>query len=407
MDDFDKYLQDRLKRDKKFAYVHNKLLNMGYAPKDFPSELIYKLGDEFEKQQKLIKNSPETINTSLVVIDELIQTLKDTPTSSFVEFEKENKQAKKVKDNVWEIDGKRLTTSNLLKFLNILPQTKKENKMFTGFKINENWDYGDKDRNYIDLYAWKDDTQDNIEFNEVTAALKEFLQSDFTDYESLINLELVPWEEKRGYFKIIPIFGEVDLVGYTIPAYEVLNKDVEKDYNLSEIEREDVQDAREKLINNIEEINRKLPELQSWGFKKYKTGEKFNTDLINEGWSYKDKHGLEVVDLEYYDLPYEAYYGPMDWETGVGKNYINTIIPSYVYTADKQDIEEFFANFLYEKDPEYTSIEDDEKAYEYISQNFDNLMDKYYDDVLEEFKENAIEDAYNKHSPEDFEYYPD
>ena len=364
--------------------------------------------DELEKEyHRLYDNKAVSIDTSNLNLEKIQNALQNTPTSTFVDFVKEKKKAKKTRKNIWELDGKRFTTSNLLKFLNILPQTKKENKMFTGFKINENWDYGDKDRNYIDLYAWKDDTQDNIEFNEVTAALKEFLQSDFTDYESLINLELVPWEEKRGYFKIIPIFGEVDLVGYTIPAYEVLNKDVEKDYNLSEIERKDVQDAREKLINDIEEINRKLPELQSWGFKKYKTGEKFNTDLINEGWSYKDKHGLEVVDLEYYDLPYEAYYGPMDWETGVGKNYINTIIPSYVYTADKQDIEEFFANFLYEKDPEYTSIEDDEKAYEYISQNFDNLMDKYYDDVLEEFKENAIEDAYNKYSPEDFEYYPD
>lgn len=405
MDDFEKYFQDRLKEDKKLNYIHNSLLDMGYIPGDFPPELIYKLGDEFENNQ--VKTSPETINTSLTFSDTLIQLLKDIPISSFVEFEKENKKAKKVKDNIWEVEGKRFTTPSLLKFLNIVPQTKKENKMFTGFKINENWDYGDKDRNYIDLYAWKDDTQDNIEFNEVTAALKEFIQNDFTDYESLIDLEVVPWEEKEGYFKIVPIFGEVALIGYTIPAYELLNKDIEKDYNLSEIEREDIQAAREKLINNIKEINEKLPELKSWGFKKYKTGEKFNIDLVNEGWSYKDKHGSEVVDLEYYDLPYEAYYGPMDWETGVGKNYVNTTIPSYVYTVDKQNIEEFFANFLYEKDPEYTTIEDDEEEYEYISQNFDNLMDKYYDDVLEEFKGDAIEDAYNNYSPEDFEYYPD
>ena len=700
MDDFEKYFQDRLKKDKKLAYIHNSLLDMGYIPGEFPSELIYKLGDEFENNQ--IENSSETINTSLILPDTLIQLLKDTPISSFVEFEKESKRAKKVKDNEWEVDNiKNVTTDELIKlifnqrwvdlkenldnkdweiihkveehfgtydippkgktfimpdgkFLNmsrcnshsnieqwlidnnlsklrfaylndgsptlsklgcfrcnpvdsycilpaieypphetfnslllwldyvksihpyvdivghdtkykryyfeklssddiidrvtnyyihhelfenevsitrhfnknyirgpvgsellleeIDPKLIKEanekvrnilkehnimeirktltedvlrdriktqierlekndllvydaaagfgfNKLFVRInnlhpeyytiwnenddgevanltkyssienvidwvikdatsytpklyknkyiKIEEEWSHGDSNINYIDTYVWKDDTQDNIEFNEFTAALKEFLQSNFTDYESLIELELVPWEEKRGYFKIIPIFGEVDLVGYTIPAYEILNKDVEKDYNLSEIEKEDIQDAREKLINDIEEINRKLPELQSWGFKKYKTGEKFNTDLINEGWSYKDKHGLEVVDLEYYDLPYEAYYGPMDWETGVGKNYVNTIIPSYVYTADKQDIEEFFANFLYEKDPEYTSIEDDEEGYEYISQNFDSLMDKYYDDVLEEFKEDAIEDAYSKYSPEDFEYYPD
>ena len=48
MDDFNKHLQDRLKRDKKLAYIHNKLLDMEYAPKDSPSKLIYELEDGFD-----------------------------------------------------------------------------------------------------------------------------------------------------------------------------------------------------------------------------------------------------------------------------------------------------------------------------------------------------------------------
>ena len=126
MDDFEEYFQDRLKKDKKLVYIHNNLLSMGYIPGEFPSELIYKLGDEFEKQDKN-KKPLETINTSSMVTDELIQLLKNVPTTSFIKFEKENKKVKKLEDNIWEVDGKKFTTSNLLKFLNINnPQKIKE-----------------------------------------------------------------------------------------------------------------------------------------------------------------------------------------------------------------------------------------------------------------------------------------
>ena len=52
MDDFEEYFQNRLKKDKKLAYIHNTLLDMGYVPGGFPSKLIYRLGDEFDIQEK-------------------------------------------------------------------------------------------------------------------------------------------------------------------------------------------------------------------------------------------------------------------------------------------------------------------------------------------------------------------
>lgn len=50
IDDLEKSIQNSLK-DKKFAYIHNSLLDMGYIPGEFPSELIYKLGNEFNNQK--------------------------------------------------------------------------------------------------------------------------------------------------------------------------------------------------------------------------------------------------------------------------------------------------------------------------------------------------------------------
>ena len=73
----------------------------------------------------------------------------------------------------------------------------------------------------------------------------------------------------------------------------------------------------------------------------------------------------------------------------------------------KQDIEEFFVDFLSGKDSVYDSIEDYDKYYKYIDDNFDDLMDKYYDDVLKHFEKYAEEEAYENTNPEDLEYYPD
>ena len=501
MDDFEEYFQDRLKKDKKLAYIHNNLLSMGYVPGEFPSELIYKLGDEFEKQDKN-KKPLETINTSSMVTDELIQLLKNVPTTSFIEFEKENKKVKKLKNNVWEVDGKEFTTPDLLKFLNINynPQKIKEdidmqnqdeykvkcqledlqpnelliyntadqfgfNKLLvyrnkynpdmfviwnendegdcanlikysslentlywimnsaTSYdpqllknkyiKMEESWDYGYPSTNYIDVYIWKDDSQDSMEFHEFMAGLKDFIRDEFSDY-NLIRLEVSPWAEKKNYYTIVPIFDEVNIgnIG-DIPAYELLDKSFKKDFGFEEFSNIDIYDYKknlQELKDELKDINSNMKKFKTWGFKKVKDADNFSL-VESYGYVYKNKRGEDVVDLEYNDLHVEFDYGPRDWETGTGTEYFDEDI-DYTYTVDKQSIDEFLVDLdeIYNEYPEFAKAidaDDYDKYYGFIDEHFDELLDKYYGKILEHFRDDAEREASENIDPEDYIYQPD
>lgn len=272
-------------------------------------------------------------------------------------------------------------------------------------KMEEEWNYGDSNINYIDTYVWKDNTLDIIEFNEFMAGLKEFIEENLSDYE-YIKLEVAPYEEKEGYYMIIPVFESIDLGDGEFPAYEILSTRFENDYNVPDTDKNMVKTYIKDVLKDIKYINEDLKKLKSWGFKKIKDADDFNHRVFKESYSYIDNKGKEKVDLEYSGIHYETDYGPMDWETGTGKKYISTDI-DYTYTVDKQDVEEFFADFLVGKDSVYDSIEDYDEYYKYIDDNFDDLMDKYYDDVLKHFASDAEEEAYENTDPEDLEYYPD
>lgn len=458
--------------------------------------------DELEREYHRLydKSSPEIIDTSSMVTDTLIQALKDIPNSAILDFEKENKKVKKIKNNLWKVDGKKFNMPGLLKFLNIDNTQKVEedikmdknnkilrdrirsqieklekndllvydvaagfgfNKLYvkinnlhpkyysiwneddegeianlikysdieniidwvirdaTSFtpklyrnkyiKMEEDW-HEDSDKNYIDRYIWIADTSDSIEKNEFLASLKENLEEMSYNYKH-IQLGIEPYSQNFKTFRIIPIFDEIDFGDYTeIPSYELLEHRFKEDYdfeNLSALDKDYVKNYVEELLEDIININKDLKQLESWGLKKVEDADNFRPSyLYNESYSYKDKRGNDKVDLEYNGLHYEADYGLMDWETGTGTKYIDTDI-DYTYTIDKQDIEEFFADFLSGKDPVYDQIEDYDEYYKYIDDNFDDLMDKYYDDVLNYFAKDAEEEARETLNPEDYEYYPD
>lgn len=105
-----------------------------------------------------------------------------------------------------------------------------------------------------------------------------------------------------------------------------------------------------------------------------------------------DKYGTEKIDLEYDDIFIDVDYGPMDWDTGYGKyNYRGYV--DWIYTVDKKEVEEVIADILMDEDEGFAKIEDDDVAYSYVRLNFDELFDKYYDRILDYYRDYAISDA--------------
>lgn len=117
MDDLDKSIQFFLDTDPKFRYIHNKLISLGYELGDFPEDLIYEVAVEYDNQLKC--EGTITVDTGNLSSDELINTLKNIPAQTYVRFSRENKRAKKVGLNEWEVGDKALDLKHLFKRLGI------------------------------------------------------------------------------------------------------------------------------------------------------------------------------------------------------------------------------------------------------------------------------------------------
>lgn len=57
-------------------------------------------------------------------------------------------------------------------------------------------------------------------------------------------------------------------------------------------------------------------------------------------------------------------------------------------------------------DPEVQKIEKDEEVEQYLNKNFDILVDKFYDKLLDAFRDRAEEDAATQIDPEDYQHNP-
>ena len=259
-------------------------------------------------------------------------------------------------------------------------------------------------KKYIDTYVYKDDTYSEIEFHEMMSALKDNL-NELTYDNEYVDLHIAPFDGKKNVYTVEPVFKEVKFIDIgDIPAVDVLDDSFNRDFdydNMSGVDKEIYKDAIEKIIEELYNTNKALKDLKTWGFKKKASADDLSKTIHEDyGYVYKDNSGNEVVDLYYDDLHYETDYGRMDWDTGFGKEYIDTEI-DYTYTVDKQDIEEFFADFLSGKDPVYDQIKDYDEYYKYIDDHFYEILDKYYDKVLDYYREDAEEEAKETLDPEE------
>ena len=462
--------------------------------------------DELEREYHRLydKSSPEVINTSSMVTDILIQTLRDTPNSTILDFEKENKKVKKIKNNLWEVGGKKFNMPGLLKFLNITNTRKikediemdKDNKILrdrirsqieklekndllvynatTGssfnkllvkinnlhpeyyiiwnenyegevanlikysslenvidwiirdaasytpkllknkyIKMEEDWEFDNVDiTKYIDLYVCMEKFDNPIEENEFLAGAKEALDEEINSDLEYVRVTL---GEVNGEVVIVPIFEEVNSIPGLegVSASEFLENSFDKDYlgGMSFHVIDEAYRIRHIILGEISTINADLKKFaDQWGFEK--AVNKRSTPMTEGlGYVYVDRRGNEKVDLEYNDLHIKFNYGPIDWDTGVRTEEFDQDI-DYTYTIDKNDISEFLVNLddLYETDKEFATfidVNDYDGCYSYIDQHFDKLVEKYYNKILEYFREDAERKAIEEINPEDYIPYPD
>lgn len=110
----------------------------------------------------------------------------------------------------------------------------------------------------------------------------------------------------------------------------------------------------------------------------------------------------DTVELYYDDIEVSGYYGPTDWETGYPKKEYNETI-SWEYKVDRDDIFVDLEEFIAEESPELS----DGQLEMIVSENFDELVDKYYQQLLDKYRKYAEEDANEKYEYDEYDHYLD
>ena len=87
--------------------------------------------------------------------------------------------------------------------------------------------------------------------------------------------------------------------------------------------------------------------------------------------------------LEYDQLPYKGEYEP--WDNPDSYKTFETVI-QWNYEVDDEDVKEFLYKNYFQNIPK-------DKAYKYLDKHWDEIINKYYDKILDYFEDEAKEDA--------------
>lgn len=266
-----------------------------------------------------------------------------------------------------------------------------------GYRLKEDWNYNSDISKYIDQYKDENDRDnfsDDLDYHNFYTSIKDEI-SDLNNDLFYFQIDVDKEGKASDYLNIKVYDRELDYPFDGLYASNVLDPVFRHEFELNEEQLADYLELYNKLTEEINYINAGLEEiLTSYGMQRVRKGHKLRAPTeINLVEAF---HVDDRVYLTYPDLKIDVTYGPKDWDTGMGIEEFEGEI-EYDFPVDKQDIEEFLADFLYGRGEEefdkLVDAEDHDGYYSYIDTNFDRLLDKYYDDVLEAFRDKATEHA--------------
>lgn len=115
----------------------------------------------------------------------------------------------------------------------------------------------------------------------------------------------------------------------------------------------------------------------------------------------------DYIELEYTNLTFEYWYicspatgmsGP--WYLSSPDEYDSIeITKDWTYKADRNDVIQCIYNIM--KGKEELSIDESNDLWQLVCENLDDLLEKYYDEILDCFEGEAKEDASENYDPDD------
>ena len=233
-------------------------------------------------------------------------------------------------------------------------------------------------------YVLTPDTDDDfISFHTYLSGIRDNLD-ELNDNFHYLRFAL--GAEPGGKVYIYPAMDDVNItIGYYDYAIsDILDDDFFVNYtDNSEIFENDYDEAVEYINDDIKKANSLLRQFAlDWGFKEEKS--------VAESYGKPDKITLEYDDIRVnFEYHFHNSWHEYDKEE------------AYTYQADKDDVKEALIEDILVGIPEFDNMSDEELS-DYVEKNINDLVDKYYDQLLEHFRRRATEEA-NEYIQDNFD----
>ena len=251
---------------------------------------------------------------------------------------------------------------------------------------------------YIPTYECVVEFYDVYDMGNYFSGVIDNLNEEINYDNKYINILL---DDRNDVARFIPVFSNVEELKNLpeLPAYEFLSPTFEEEYfsYLDDVDRSRASEIKEEIKKELNDTNNKLRKFaDEWGFEKVKDRSALNESYYsyNDVVVYRNKDGSLAADIDYTDITVHTSGDKIHYNAEEPYiEYGETEDIEYTFNIDGDDLIDALIFVVKETDiPENIPLDSDE-FYEYLEKNAETLAQKYNDEIVEYFRNQAEDEA--------------
>lgn len=251
---------------------------------------------------------------------------------------------------------------------------------------------------YIPTYECVVEFYDIYDMGNYFSGVIDNINEEINYDNKYINILL---DDRNDVARFIPVFSNVEELKNLpeLPAYEFLSPTFEEEYfsYLDEEDKSIASEIKEEIKKELNDTNNKLRKFaDEWGFEKVKDKSSINESYYsyNDVVVYRNREGNIVADIDYTDITVHTSGDKIHYNAEEPYiEYGETEEIEYTFHVDTDDLIEALIFVVKEEDiPENIPLDSDE-FYGYLENNAGTLAQKYNDEIVEYFRNQAETEA--------------
>lgn len=251
---------------------------------------------------------------------------------------------------------------------------------------------------YIPTYECVVEFYDIYDMGNYFSGVIDNLNEEINYDNKYINILL---DDRDDVARFIPVFSNVEELKNLpeLPSYEFLSPTFEEEYcpYLDEEDKSKASEIKDEIKKELDDTNNKLRNFaDDWGFEKVKDKSTLNESYysLNDVVVYRNKDGSLAADIDYTDITVHTSGDKIHYNAEEPYiEYGETEDIEYTFHIDEDDLIDALIFVVKETDiPENIPLDSDE-FYEYLEKNAGTLAQKYNDEIVEYFRNQAEDEA--------------